>query len=313
MIRAFLKEYQSWYFTYISLILLYLLVFGLYHLPLLYIASLISMTLLLLISFWKYWCFKEKIKLLQEFIYVKELGDLQSPTELVYQAIIQKILSQHSDDLLNEKKKQQNMEAIIKLWTHQMKVPLAALSFMGQTGHIEELELQKQTYKIQNHINQLLSYMKFSQSNDDFRFEEIELNQVVKEILKDMRFLCISKNISVDLQGNWLLKSDKKWLTFALSQVIDNAIKYTRESGTIKIEIAQGSIKIQDSGIGILKEDLPRLFDEGFTGFNGHEHQKATGLGLFMTKEVLDKLNLQIAMTSQVDQGTEVLISKKER
>lgn len=292
-----------------------MIIFGLYHLPLLFfaIASLISLTLLVIVSFWKYWRFKEKIKTLQEFIYVNKLRDLQSPTELVYQQLIQKILDQHSDDLLSEKKKQQNMEAIIKLWTHQMKVPLAALSFMGQTGNIEELELQRQTYKIEKQINQLLSYLKFSQSNDDFRFEEVNLKQVVQDILRDMRFLCISKNISVNLDGNWLLKSDKKWLSFALSQVIDNAIKYTRESGSITITISKGSIKIQDSGIGILEEDLPRLFDEGFTGFNGHEHQKATGLGLFMSKEVLDKLNLHILITSQIDLGTTVLIREKNR
>lgn len=80
---------------------------------------------------------------------------------------------------------------------------------------------------------------------------------------------------------------------------------------TSKSAIKEGSIFISDNGIGILEEDLPRLFEEGFTGYNGHEHQKATGLGLFMTKQILDKLNLNITISSQVDQGTLVVIQKK--
>lgn len=102
--------------------------------------------------------------------------------------------------------------------------------------------------------------------------------------------------------------SDKKWLSFALTQVIDNAIKYSNKGGYISISIKEGSMSISDNGIGILKEDLPRLFDEGFTGFNGHEHQKATGLGLYMTKQILDQLNLDIQIESVVGEGTKVIV-----
>lgn len=115
------------------------------------------------------------------------------------------------------------------------------------------------------------------------------------------------------MTGDWELKSDKKWVTFALTQIIDNAIKYSKDNGKIIIRISQASIEISDDGIGILEEDLPRIFEEGFTGFNGHEHQKATGLGLYMTKQVLDSLNLDITIHSQIDQGTHVFITPKKR
>ncbi|MDU6445079.1 MAG: ATP-binding protein, partial [Streptococcus sp.] len=117
------------------------------------------------------------------------------------------------------------------------------------------------------------------------------------------------KNLSVEVIGDWELSSDRKWLSFAISQIIDNAVKYSKTDGTIIISISDGNIVISDDGIGILEEDLPRLFDEGFTGFNGHEHQKATGLGLYMTKQVLDTLNLNITIDSQIDKGTQVEIS----
>ena len=121
------------------------------------------------------------------------------------------------------------------------------------------------------------------------------------------------KHLSVEVTGDRELKSDKKWVTFALPQIIDNAIKYSKDNGKIIIRISQASIEISDDGSGILEEDLPRIFEEGFTGFNGHEHQKATGLGLYMTKQVLDSLSLDINIQSQIDQGTHVLITPKKR
>ena len=95
----------------------------------------------------------------------------------------------------------------------------------------------------------------------------------------------------------------------ALEQLINNAVKYTN-SGTIKIVCSEGQLKIQDSGIGILPEDLPRLFDHGFTGFNGRANEKSSGLGLYLTKLILDKLDFQIKVSSEIDKGTEIYILK---
>ncbi|MGZ7204796.1 ATP-binding protein, partial [Streptococcus pyogenes] len=81
----------------------------------------------------------------------------------------------------------------------------------------------------------------------------------------------LAKNLSVNIEGDWQLKSDKKWLSFALSQVLDNAIKYSKDGGQIAVKMDEKGITILDTGMGILSEDLPRLFEEGFTGFNGHE------------------------------------------
>lgn len=103
----------------------------------------------------------------------------------------------------------------------------------------------------------------------------------------------------------------RKWLSFALSQIIDNALKYNKTGGKVAIELNKG-ISISDTGIGILAEDIPRLFDEGFTGFNGREHQKATGFGLYLTKRVLNQLELAISVESQLEVGTSVTITKAQ-
>lgn len=141
----------------------------------------------------------------------------------------------------------------------------------------------------------------------------MSVREIISSIVKESRYLCIAKELSVTIQGTCQLKTDKKWLRFALMQLIDNAIKYSTKGGNITITLNDKSIIISDNGIGILNEDLPRLFDEGFTGFNGHEHQKATGLGLYMTKEILDQLNLDIKVSSLIGEGTQVIISPLTR
>lgn len=273
--------------------------------------SLTILTLLILQGFGNYIRFKKKMKILQEFIYVNELNQLNSPSEQAYRSLIIKLKEAEAEAALNQLNNPKNTEALIKMWSHQMKLPLAAMSLMIQTNHTDIKDYQIQVLRLEHYLNNLLSYLKFNQHSDDFRFQVYSVKQLVTSVIKKSSQTCIAKGISIAVDGDWQLSTDNKWLSFALTQIIDNAIKYSKPQGHIKVSIKEGSIFISDNGIGILEEDLPRLFEEGFTGYNGHEHQKATGLGLFMTKQILDKLNLNITISSQVDQGTLVVIQKK--
>lgn len=315
MIRAFLKEYRFFYSQYIILLGLYWLVFYLYHLQMKYFltANLIALTILGLNSLWKYYQFREKIKILQEFIYVNELDTLSLPSDKAYRSLILKLKEAEAAQLLQQIKQQKNIESLIKMWSHQMKLPLSALSLMVQTQSTDVKEYQQQVFRLEKYLNNLLSYLKFKQHHDDFRFQIVSVREIISSIVKESRYLCIAKELSVTIQGNCQLKTDKKWLRFALMQLIDNAIKYSTKGGNITITLNRKNIIISDNGIGILSEGLPRLFDEGFTGFNGHEHQKATGLGLYMTKEILDQLNLDIKVSSLIGEGTQVIISPLTR
>ncbi|MCB2833830.1 sensor histidine kinase [Streptococcus dysgalactiae subsp. dysgalactiae] len=315
MIKAFLKEYRFFYSQYAILVGIYWLVFYLYRLPMHYFltANIISLTTLGLISLWKYYQFKTKIKTLQEFIYVTDLDSLTLPSDKVYHSLIIKLNEEASKKLLQQRNQQKNTESLIKMWSHQMKLPLSALSLMVQTQSTDVKEYQQQVFRLEKYLNNLLSYLKFKQHHDDFRFQIVSVREIISSIVKESRYLCIAKELSVTIQGNCQLKTDKKWLRFALMQLIDNAIKYSTKGGNITITLSSKSIIISDNGIGILSEDLPRLFDEGFTGFNGHEHQKATGLGLYMTKEILDQLNLGIKVNSLIGEGTQVIISPLTR
>lgn len=236
---------------------------------------------------------------------------LQAPSDLAYKAVIEKVLEDQLDDRLSYKTREENLQQLIKMWSHQMKVPISAISLMAQTNQLNQSDVQSQLLRLENDLARLLNYVKFSQNQSDFRFEKCQVREILVDLIKKNQVFFLQKDISVSIEGEWELKSDKKWLSFVFSQILDNAIKYNKKGGRITISIQENQVLIEDTGMGILKEDLPRLFEEGFTGYNGHEHQKATGLGLYMAKKILNSLELEIAVDSQIDRGTQVYITRK--
>lgn len=293
---------------------LYFLSFYLYHLPLSYfwVSLLFNLTLLLILSIWLFIQFRKKLLVIQNFFFVQDLDDLSLPSELAYQQLIEQLIAAESEKGLVEKSRVESLQTIVKMWSHQMKVPLSALSLMAQTDQLDRQEVRQQLLRLENYLDTLLTYLKFSQHKDDFRFEALSARSLVVDLIKKYRVSCLAKELSVEVSGDWQFKSDKKWLSFAISQILDNAIKYSKRGGHIQVQLDEDGIQFSDTGIGILPEDLPRLFEEGFTGYNGHEHKKATGLGLYMTKQVLDKLDLAIRIHSQVEEGTQVFICKEK-
>ncbi|WP_373712845.1 sensor histidine kinase [Streptococcus sp.] len=314
MIWKFFQEYKIWYSMYALMSALYFLSFYLYHLPLGYfvVSLLFNLTLLLIVTIWLFIQFRKKLLLIQNFFFVQDLDDLSLPSELAYQQLIEQLLAAESEKGLVEKSRMESLQTMVKMWSHQMKVPLSALSLMAQTDQLDRQEVRQQLLRLENYLDTLLTYLKFSGNKDDFRFEVCSVRELVVDLVKKYRVSCLAKELSVEVSGDWQLKSDKKWLSFAISQILDNAIKYSKRGGHIQVQLDEDGIQIADTGMGILPEDLPRLFEEGFTGYNGHEHKKATGLGLYMTKQVLDKLDLAIRVHSQVEEGTQVFIYKEK-
>lgn len=311
-----MQEYGIWYLVYGLMSALYFLTFFLYHLPLNYfwISLLFNVTILALLSVWLFLRFQKKLRLVQDALYVQELEELHLlPSDQAYQDLLERLLAIEAEKGLANKSQMESLQTMVKMWSHQMKVPISALSLMTQTNQLEKKEIHQQVIRLENYVGNLLNYMKFSQHKDDFRFEEVSVRTLVVDLIKKYRISCLAKGLSVEVEGDWQLKSDKKWLSFSVSQVLDNAIKYSRIDGQISIQMTENQLVIQDQGMGILEEDLPRLFEEGFTGFNGHEHQKATGLGLYMTKQVLERIDLAIQVKSEIDKGTQVKIFKVEK
>lgn len=315
MIFTFFKEHGIWYLIYLSLSLSFFAIFYLYGLPLAYFyySLLVNLVLLLLMTGWLYYHFRQKmldLKLAKPSQYQTIFNQLKTPSDLAYQNIIEQLLTQVDEQELQTRIKEGQRVRMIKIWSHQMKIPLATLSLMEQTGQLNPRDVQLQILRLENDLNRLLNYLKFTENQSDFRFENCQVKESLVQLIKKNQVLFRQKNLSVAIKGEWQLQTDKKWLSFALEQLLDNAIKYSKTNGRIMITLDQG-VTISDNGIGILPEDLPRLFEEGFTGYNGHQHLKATGLGLYMTKTILDQLSLKISITSQLNQGTQVSITKE--
>jgi len=194
---------------------------------------------------------------------------------------------------------------IMRIWSHQMKVPLASIDLVAQT---RLPELKKQTFALENYLNILLEYLRINNVATDFRFERVDGRTLLNRLVKKYAIQFIQKNIAVEIIGDVTLKTDARWLGVALEQVINNAVKYT-DRGRVTITLSDQGIKISDTGIGILAEDIPRLFAHGFTGYNGRLDKKASGLGLYLAKLILDKLDFQIEVTSQVGVGSTLIIT----
>lgn len=205
----------------------------------------------------------------------------------------------------------EDLTDVVRLWSHQMKVPLSVLSLMGQTGDFTKDELKDQTFQLENYLNMLLNYLRLNHEQTDYRFTHVPMKPLIQAVVRKFAPLFIQKGLSVTVEGDATWTTDEKWLSFAVEQIISNAVKYTKK-GSVSIRISPHFIQISDTGIGILKEDLPRLFEHGFTGYNGRRDKKATGLGFFLAKEVADRLSLSIDVASEIDKGTTVTIKRND-
>jgi signal transduction histidine kinase len=172
--------------------------------------------------------------------------------------------------------------------------------------------LSEELFKIEQYVDMVMYYQRLESISSDFLFRKYDLYDIVKQTLKKHAILFINSKLSLDLQEfECFVVTDEKWLQFALGQIISNALKYTpRGIISIYLEISAGNAQlvIRDTGIGIRPEDLPRIFEQGYTGYNGRLDKKSTGIGLYLCKRTLDKLSHTIEVSSEVGKGTKVTI-----
>ncbi len=194
------------------------------------------------------------------------------------------------------------------LWLHQIKTPVAALDLLIQSGQLEPRIMKNELFKINEYLQMILNYMRQNLDQTDLVFQQISIDKVIKTVVKKYATFFSQKNLSLQLENlTGKVYSDQKWLIFILEQIIFNAIKYT-ENGTISIAFEKNRLIIRDTGMGIRAEDLPRVFEKGYTGMNGREQQRASGLGLYLSQQAANKLGCQLYIESQVKKGTEVVI-----
>lgn len=206
---------------------------------------------------------------------------------------------------------QRDMIDYYTVWVHQIKTPIAAMKL-----HLENEEselsgkMQADLFHIEQYVEMVLAYLRISSDETDYCFRQYDIDTLLKKVIRRYAAEFIERNLSMDYKPvNMHAVTDEKWLCFVFEQVLSNALKYT-PSGTISIyAYDEDTICIEDTGIGIAPEDLPRIFENGFTGYNGRLSPQASGLGLYLCKKICRELNHDIRAESTLNKGTKILIS----
>ena len=216
---------------------------------------------------------------------------------------------------IEEREKLNDLMDYYTLWAHQIKTPIAASSLL--VGEIEDKkvknQLEQELFKIESYVNIVLQYLRLESFHEDLVLKKENLEDLVKEIVKKYAIFFIQKGLSLNLHDlDRTIITDKKWFVVILEQVLSNSLKYTSQGG-IEIYFQEDTLYIKDSGLGIQDADLLRVFERGFSGYNGRLTQQSSGLGLYLSKKIADELGHQISIASQVGQGTTVMISFSEK
>lgn len=201
------------------------------------------------------------------------------------------------------------------LWVHQIKTPIAASQLLVQ--NIEDSDLRKQMeqelFKIDSYANLVLQYLRLESFHDDLVLKRVPLEELVKEVVRKYALFFIQKNLTVNLHDlDVAVITDRKWLLVIIEQLLSNSLKYT-STGGIEIYFKDQTLYIKDSGIGIKNSDVLRVFERGFSGYNGHLTQQSSGLGLYLSKKIAEQLGHKITLHSEVGQGTTVAIRFEEK
>ncbi len=226
-----------------------------------------------------------------------------------YTALVRK-LSDENRRLRNESEQTYtDMTDYYTLWAHQIKTPIAAMELILQQNDGEEFrELHDNLGKIESYVEMVLCYLRLSSEYSDLVIRECDLDEITRQSVRKFSRMFIRKKLSLDYEPlNTRVLTDEKWLSFVIEQVLSNAVKYT-SSGGVRIYLERPlTLCIEDSGIGIAPEDLPRIFDKGSTGLNGRLDKKASGMGLYLCRKICTKLGHKISAESD-ENGTVIRI-----
>ena len=244
------------------------------------------------------------------FSVIDSMPEAQSEEAKEYQRAIRLLGKEHRDFAYESRLKYENMMDYYTVWAHQIKTPISSmkLSLRGEDSDLAR-KLSAELFRIEQYVNMALAYLRLDSQSTDYVFRECDMDELIKKSAKKFAAEFISRKLTLSYEpAEITVVSDSKWLGFVLEQLISNALKYTREGG-IKIYFEQDrTLVIEDSGIGIAPEDLPRIFEKGYTGYNGRRDTNASGIGLYLCKRICDNLEVGISAESEVAKGTRMCL-----
>lgn len=244
---------------------------------------------------------------------IDTLPKIESIDEADYQKLIRSLTEEISDIEYKSSMKYRDMIDYYTVWAHQIKTPIASMHITLQNEDTPlSRRLSSELFRIEQYVEMVLAFLRLDSTSTDYVFKEHDLDEIVRESIKRFSTEFIERKIKLQYSpSDKKIITDEKWLSFVIEQLLSNALKYTRE-GSIKIYSDKQYLCIEDTGIGIAPEDLPRIFEKGYTGGNGRINSKASGLGLYLCKRICDNLGIGIIARSEIDNGTVILLDLEQ-
>ncbi|ALF27993.1 histidine kinase [Streptococcus intermedius] len=242
-------------------------------------------------------------------------SDAYTPLEALLTSKIRTLENDKKELKIQHQEKQSDLLDYYTLWVHQIKTPIAASKLLVQDLQEQMLknQLEQELFKIDSYTNLVLQYLRLESFHDDLVVEKENIEDLVKEVVKKYALFFIQQGLSLNLHDlNHTVITDKKWFLVILEQVLSNSLKYTKQ-GSIEIFFQEDTLYMKDTGLGIQNSDLLRVFERGFSGYNGRLTHQSSGLGLYLSKKIADKLGHELHLHSVVGEGTTVMITFKEK
>lgn len=317
ILGEYIKFHRKAIGMYFLFAVIFAIVFALWKLPVIPVlyGTVLGLFAAVIILSRDYIRFREKHFQLQSMVEEIKVTDSHFPEadgriEMDYQEVLRS-LYEEKQEITNQMNHQYtDMMEYYTTWVHQIKTPIAAmrLRLQGEDSDSSR-DLLEELQRIEQYVEMVLTYLRLDSGSTDYVLKKYDLDDIIRQAVRKYASQFIRKKIRLIYEPlSCEVLTDEKWLLFVIEQVLSNALKYTR-SGEISITLeVPKTLCIRDTGIGIAPEDLPRIFENGFAGYNGRSDKKASGIGLYLCRKICSRLNHKIIITSKVDVGTEVRI-----
>ncbi|MCI8417427.1 MAG: HAMP domain-containing histidine kinase [Lachnospiraceae bacterium] len=253
---------------------------------------------------------EERRRILKHSNLAEELPRPGTLLEADYQDMVRSLQESLDASLLEGQRKRQESMDYYTTWVHQIKTPIAAMRMLLQSEDTREHRaLEAELFRIEQYVELVLSYMRLDEEASDFVFREYELDTIIRRAIHKYAAQFVGKRIRLVYEPvSVKVVTDEKWLQLLIEQLLSNAVKYTQK-GSVTITVTQKQVlRIQDTGIGIAPEDIPRIFEKGFTGYNGRTETRSTGLGLYLCRRTAKKLSNKIWAESCLGEGSSFFV-----
>lgn len=230
-----------------------------------------------------------------------------SQKDLDYQRIIRQREAMRRQEEDRYRQQDENTRDLYDMWVHQNKLPIAALKLLLDEEHPDIREMKSQVLRLEQYTQMILAVSRMNSPQTDYVFRYTDLDPVLRHAIRTFSPEFISRHIRLDYQGTKArVLTDARWLTFVVEQILSNALKHARHE--IRILVEEDVLLIRDDGPGIPSSDLKRVFEKVVTGLNGRQETRSTGLGLYLSRQVLEQLGHRITIETEKDRFTEVRI-----